>query len=200
MHKGSSGVLAIICARNRGVVVLAAAVASFPFWTVTGGEAAESGKPLSWNVPQQVNGCLLRRGAACSGMNLAGGGLASQNLAYSDFSGGNLAGATIKDSNLERADFSRSILSGAVLDGGYFRNARFRGAVLRGASMKNGRFDGADFQGVDFSDANLINSLVRDADLTGATGAFTCSNTDFSGSRWMDGGICGPGSICTCRR
>lgn len=97
--------------------------------------------------PQVINGCELKVGGACPGVDLSHQDLSGMHLDGMDLTGAKLAranlhGATLKGTVLDRAD-----LRGADLSEAYMQGATIREADLTGADMDYSRMAGIDFTG-----------------------------------------------------
>lgn len=105
--------------------------------------------------PQTINGCELKPGGSCpgvdlshqdlSGMSLDGIDLTGAKLTRVDLQGASLKGAVLSDADLRGANLSKSYLQGAVI----------RDADLTGANLEYSRMAGIDFSGSDLTAASL---------------------------------------------
>lgn len=98
--------------------------------------------------PQIINGCELKPGADCPGIDLS----------HADLRGIDLTGANLRGAKLTRANLYHSTLKGIDLSG----------ADLRGANLSKSLMQGMKAQGADFTGANLDFSRLACAKLQGA--------------------------------
>lgn len=111
-----------------------------------------------------------------------------------------------ESANLQGAILNSSILRMAKLSGGMFRQADMQYADLsgsdlsyadlsyarmKGINLQNADLSNADLKNCDLSYANLINSNLGGANLAGAR---------LEKAIWIDGTVCGPGSVGNCIR
>ncbi|HUH90230.1 MAG TPA: pentapeptide repeat-containing protein [Lysobacter sp.] len=87
--------------------------------------------------------------------------------------------------DLDDSNFSGRQLAGVAFVNSGLRRADFRDAILVGANFTNANLEGADFRGADLQNAELGN-----AERAGAR---------FDGATWVDGRVCGGGSVGGCR-
>lgn len=120
------------------------------------------------------NGCEMA-GRTLSGAVLTGANLQNSILSRSDLSGANLERATLDYANLE----------GAVL-----RAARLRGASVKGAVLRDADLASADLRDTDLTYVNLQGAVLAGVLLAGA---------QLEKAIWLDGRLCGPGSVGECR-
>lgn len=98
--------------------------------------------------PYVVNGCELKPGTSCPGVDLR----------HADLRGLNLNGADLSGANLNRADMKLVELKGANLSG----------ATLLGSDLSLGQLQGADFSNADLTGANMDFSRLAGADMSNA--------------------------------
>lgn len=126
-------------------------------------------------APTSLNGCEMPAyRTKCPGANLEGADLRGRFLIMADLAGANLKGADLSDLNLWNTRLSKATLSGAKM-------AR---AFLTGADLRN-----ANLQFADLRHAFLFRAQADGANFAGAL---------LEGARWLNGAICGPGSIGDC--
>lgn len=87
--------------------------------------------------------------------------------------------------DLDGSNFSGRRMAGVAFVNSGLKRANFRDAILVGANFTNAHLDGADFRGANLQEAELAN-----AELAGVR---------FDGATWVDGRICGSGSVGGCR-
>lgn len=87
--------------------------------------------------------------------------------------------------DLSGSDFSGRRLEAVAFTNSILKRADFRDAILIGANFANAELANADFRG-----ANLRNARLTNAGLSGAR---------FDGATWIDGRVCGEGSVGGCR-
>lgn len=114
-------------------------------------------------------------GRALARSDLAGARMGNMSLSRADLGASRLVGADLSFSNLSVANLRRADLS----------RARLMGASLRGADLSDARLDGADLSYADLQGAALRGAGLREARLDSAV--------------WVDGSLCGPGSLGECR-
>lgn len=129
-----------------------------------------------------------------SGMDLSGTDLAFINLYRADLRGAKLRNARLTWANLSYANLREADLSGARLNGAEFHGALLSGAKLAaagigGASFRAARLDGADLRGADAGDFEFEGITTRTS--------FEAARLD--GVTWLDGRVCGAGSVGECR-
>ncbi len=93
--------------------------------------------------PRILNGCTIKDGTHCPGVNWEG-----ENLNYSKLNRANLTGANLKNSRLFKtglahADLRNADLRGANLNRANLVGADLRGANIQGASMRSTVLNGA---------------------------------------------------------
>jgi uncharacterized protein YjbI with pentapeptide repeats len=120
------------------------------------------------------NHCAMD-GRILAGSDLSGASMNSMSLNGADLSAVRLAGADLSFSNLSRADLRSADL----------RGARLLGASLRNADLTGARLDRADLAYADLRGALLLSAGLEQARLDSAI--------------WIDGRVCGPGSLGECK-
>lgn len=113
------------------------------------------------------------------------------SLRQADLRGAILRFASMQETDLSfarlgGADLSYSKFSGANLDQASLPSAKLIGAALDNASLVS-----SDLAGADLNQANLIGADLRGADLRDAR---------LDGAVWVNGRVCGNGSIGRCRQ
>jgi uncharacterized protein YjbI with pentapeptide repeats len=170
---------------------------------------------------------LSKDSADFTGANLSGTILTGSVLRYSSFGGANLSGAVLYGALMRESDMAGATLTNAAGNGTGFGDVSAPGAALVCAEFRSSEFDRAVFAGSNFTDASLISSSAIAADFTAAnftrailagvnltravlrnanlTNATLTSGTilayaDLTGATWIDGTVCGTGSIGKCAR
>lgn len=129
-----------------------------------------------------------------SGIDLSGTDLAFINLYRADLSGAILREARLTWANLSHADLRGADLSGASLNG-----AELNGAVLTGARLRGARIGGASFRAARLDRADLGSADATDFEFEGITTRTSFEAAILTGARWLDGSLCGPDSLGSCR-
>ncbi|MGY0558331.1 MULTISPECIES: pentapeptide repeat-containing protein [unclassified Lysobacter] len=118
----------------------------------------------------------------------AGGGRATSTVnGRTITSSSSQRGGTTSYANqdLSGRDFAGRQLGGVTFVNSHLAGASFRDAVLVEASFANANLDSVDFRGANLRDATLANAML--------------SGARFDGATWVDGRICGSGSVGVCR-
>ncbi len=100
--------------------------------------------------PQTINGCELKPGASCPGVDLS-----HQDLSGMALDGMDLSGAKLVRANLHGAMLKGAVLSGADLRGADLSQAYMQGAVIRDADLTGADMDYSRMAGIDLSGSNL---------------------------------------------
>lgn len=167
-------------------------------------------------------------GVDLTGAKLTGASFLAADLRYSYLNGADLskatlpilltgaemAQATLTDSITWSSDFSdvyapmsvwlRADLQGSSFDRADLTGANFTDANLAATTARNTRFTGANMVRANLLGANLSGAVLRGANLTGArlgtasTNFTNLQNADLTGAAWIDGTVCGSGSIGRC--
>lgn len=87
--------------------------------------------------------------------------------------------------DLAGRDFAGRRLVGVTFVNSELTGSSFRDAILVEANFANANLDRADFRGANLQDATLTNAML--------------SGARFEGATWVDGRICGTGSVGVCR-
>jgi uncharacterized protein YjbI with pentapeptide repeats len=108
-----------------------------------------------------------------------------------DFTGEDLSGTTLAE-----VDLSNANLSGANLTKTDLSSANLTGANLTEADLSNANLFGANLTNANLFKANLFGANLTGSNLTGAH----LFGANFSNALWIDGTICGEGSIGKCKK
>ncbi|MCP3669894.1 MAG: pentapeptide repeat-containing protein [Gammaproteobacteria bacterium] len=111
-----------------------------------------------------------------------------------------------ESANLEDANLNSTILRRAKFSGSIFNRADMRYADLSGSDLSYAEFSAARMIGINLQGADLTNADLNNSDLTYAN----LSNSRLGGAKldgaklekaiWIDGSVCGPGSVGRCVR
>lgn len=117
-----------------------------------------------------------------------------------DLAGRSLNRAVLARANLANANLLRADLGHARLDGADLGFANLAGADLRGAALASANLRGAVLRGARLGGADLRDAELGYADLTGADlGGARLGGARLDKAIWIDGRVCGVGSVGTCR-
>ncbi len=144
-----------------------------------------------WFVPVQQDASVPDCGAdAAPGVNWSYCHLEGLRARGADLRGANLANANLTGADLERSRLSAGDLSYANLGAANLRGADLAEARLVGAVLSRANLDQTDLRSADLSYANLLGAQLERADLSRAM---------LGQAIWVDGRLCSPDSIGTCR-
>jgi hypothetical protein len=123
-------------------------------------------------------------------------------------------GVNWRNCRLDAVKSESANLHGAILNSTILRMARLSGSIFSEADMQYADLSGSDLSYSEISDAkmkgiNLQNADLTNADLTNSDLSYAnLKNSKLGGAKidgvqltkaiWIDGSICGPGSIGTC--
>ena len=122
--------------------------------------------------PRILNGCIIKDGTHCPGINWEG-----QNLNHSRLNGANLTGANLKNSRLFKTGLAHADLRSADLRGANLNRANLVGADLRGANIQ-----GASMRSTVLNGAIWIDGRRCAGDPDATSGISRFSATMFGGS------------------
>lgn len=123
-----------------------------------------------------------------SRVNIAdGGGTAISTISgrTTTGTGAGITGAGYINEDLDGSNFSGRNLTGTAFTNASLNEASFANSILVGADFTNAELNGADLRGANLRNARVINAEFDGAKLEGAT--------------WIDGRVCGKGSVGRCR-
>lgn len=100
--------------------------------------------------PRTINGCELKPGASCPGVDLG-----HQDLSGMTLNGVDLTGAKLVRANLHGALLKGAILTGADLRGADLSESYLQGAVIRDANLTGADLDYSRMAGIDLSGSDL---------------------------------------------
>jgi len=132
----------------------------------------------------------------CSSPANAGVNWSNCHFVKLDMENQNLAAAILTDAILNESN-----MLGANLSGSDMAYAEMKSSDLSYANLSGVRLIGANLRQTDLRYANLENADLSYADLTGAMLAGTnMMNTQFDNAIWIDGRVCGKGSVGSCKK
>ncbi|WP_417606523.1 pentapeptide repeat-containing protein [Primorskyibacter flagellatus] len=119
--------------------------------------------------PLVIDGCELKPGADCPGVDLSHADLRGVKLMGANLRGAKLTRANLYNATLKGADFSGADLRGATLTKSHMQGMTARGADFTGANMDFSRLAGAHFQGANLTAISMEASWAPKIRLVGAT-------------------------------
>ena len=128
----------------------------------------------------------------------------STDLSHSIFRNSNIAYSDFSESNMTGSDFSYARLTGSQLNNAVMVGAQFVGGRLDGVNLSESNLEGANLSYVILRGADLTNAVMMNADLSNADlRQANLTDTDLTGANleraiWVDGSVCGLGSIGFC--
>lgn len=100
-----------------------------------------------------------------------------------------------KEKNCPGCDLRSADLRGLNLYDANLEGANLMGANLEGVNLEHATLDDAGLE-----KANLKNAVIKNASMDhAAIDDAIMTNTNFEGTVWIDGRICKPGSVGTCK-
>jgi hypothetical protein len=140
---------------------------------------------------------------------------APQTLADPDCNAKPVPGVNWRNCKLDGIQLDAADLDGALLNNGAFRRSKMTGSKLNDsdlkyvdlsetdlsyAELKGAALKGAALRGSDLSYADLTGADLSFADLTGANlGRAKLDQVNLENTIWMDGSVCLPGSVGSCK-
>ena len=98
-----------------------------------------------------------------------------------------IAVSLIKD--LTGANFEKAELDGVNFENANLTGANFKGADIERSNFKNANLTNADFEDADLEEANLQGAIIKGTNF---------KNTELEYAIWVNGKVCGAGSIGAC--
>ncbi|MGD8644613.1 MAG: pentapeptide repeat-containing protein [Chromatiales bacterium] len=144
-----------------------------------------------WYTPATQSAASADCGArAAPGVNWSYCHLEGLSARGADLRGANLANANLSGADLQRSKIREGDLSYANLGAANLRGADLADSRLVGAVLSRANLDQSDLRAADLSYANLRGARLGSADLSKAV---------LAQAIWIDGSLCAPDSIGTCR-